>query len=230
MRVLEVGCGDGDPLAALQPAYGVGIDFCPEMVKLARERHPDSHFPGLHFIEGDAHDFDLGQAFDYIVCADLLNDVWDVQQVFERIGRHCRPGTKAHSERLQAAFGNSPGAWLKLPEIAALPQMRAELARASDDIVNLMGIWLDFGTDPPLVRRFFGRSGLRSFISLPISIWSRWRPSDGSAWRMFFVARPRPQTVEAEPVVTVAGSSSEMKRATFPTSLRAFRRWGLAQS
>ena len=31
-RVLEIGCGLGDLLAALRPGYGVGVDFSPEMV------------------------------------------------------------------------------------------------------------------------------------------------------------------------------------------------------
>lgn len=89
MRVLEVGCGTGDLLAALRPGYGVGIDFSPEMVKLARARHPE-----LRFEEADAHDFDLGEKFDFVVCSDLINDLWDVQTVLERIAIHCHPGTR----------------------------------------------------------------------------------------------------------------------------------------
>jgi SAM-dependent methyltransferase len=89
MRVLEVGCGTGDLLAALRPAYGVGIDFSPEMVRLARERHPD-----LVFHQADAHDFDLGEQFDFVVCSDLINDLWDVQTVFERVAAHCHPDTR----------------------------------------------------------------------------------------------------------------------------------------
>ena len=50
-RVLEIGCGMGDLLAALQPAYGVGLDFSPEMIQRANARHT-----GIEFIEADAHD------------------------------------------------------------------------------------------------------------------------------------------------------------------------------
>src|SRR5581483_2669062 len=35
-RVIEIGCGAGDLLAALQPSVGVGIDLSPEMVRCAR--------------------------------------------------------------------------------------------------------------------------------------------------------------------------------------------------
>ena len=44
LRVLEVGCGLGDLLAAVKPARGVGVDFSPAMIALARERHPELEF------------------------------------------------------------------------------------------------------------------------------------------------------------------------------------------
>ena len=36
-RVLELGCGTGDLLAALAPSYGVGIDFGPQALARAQE-------------------------------------------------------------------------------------------------------------------------------------------------------------------------------------------------
>src|SRR3712207_287632 len=50
-RVLEIGCGRGDLLAALRPAVGVGVDFSAESIALARRRHPE-----LRFVQADAHD------------------------------------------------------------------------------------------------------------------------------------------------------------------------------
>src|SRR5579872_5435686 len=44
LRVLEVGCGLGDLLAAVKPSLGVGIDFSPAMIELARRRHPELEF------------------------------------------------------------------------------------------------------------------------------------------------------------------------------------------
>lgn len=90
MRVLEVGCGEGALLAGLKPSEGVGIDFSPEMIKKARRRHT-----GLEFVVCDAHDPDLGaHVFDYIVLSDLINDVWDVQRVFEGLKPHTHAGTR----------------------------------------------------------------------------------------------------------------------------------------
>ncbi|HVF09762.1 MAG TPA: glycosyltransferase, partial [Abditibacteriaceae bacterium] len=88
-RVLEIGCGYGDLLAALQPSFGVGIDFSPEMIRHATQRHP-----GLHFIEADAHALSLNQQFDIIILSDLVNDLWDVQAVFEQIGKLATPHTR----------------------------------------------------------------------------------------------------------------------------------------
>src|SRR4030088_1991035 len=48
-RVLELGCGRGDLLAALKPSCGVGIDFGAKTIANARVLHPE-----LHFILGDA--------------------------------------------------------------------------------------------------------------------------------------------------------------------------------
>src|SRR4051812_42320918 len=39
-RVLEIGCGTGDLLAALKPSEGVGVDISPRLVDEARRKHP----------------------------------------------------------------------------------------------------------------------------------------------------------------------------------------------
>src|SRR6187399_1516023 len=39
-RVLEIGCAEGDLLAAVHPAAGLGLDFSDEMVARAQARHP----------------------------------------------------------------------------------------------------------------------------------------------------------------------------------------------
>ena len=88
-RVLEIGCGRGDLLAALKPAYGVGIDFSSEMISMARQAHPE-----LAFIEVDAHILELNETFDFIILSDLLNDLWDVQLVLEQVARRCTPHTR----------------------------------------------------------------------------------------------------------------------------------------
>lgn len=79
-RVLEIGCGLGDLLPAMRPSEGVGIDLAPEMIRLAAQRHPE-----LRFLRMDGHLLDLEGPFDTIVLSDLINDLWDVQTVFNRV-------------------------------------------------------------------------------------------------------------------------------------------------
>jgi SAM-dependent methyltransferase len=55
-RVIEIGCGEGDLLASVQPSYGLGVDFSNNMIQRARQRHP-----ALDFICADGIDFRLGK-------------------------------------------------------------------------------------------------------------------------------------------------------------------------
>jgi len=88
-RVLEIGCGAGDLLAALQPTRGVGIDFSGEMIRRARERHA-----AYEFLQLDAHDLSTVKGpFDTVILSDTVNDLWDVQRVFEQV----RPLCTAHA-------------------------------------------------------------------------------------------------------------------------------------
>jgi SAM-dependent methyltransferase len=73
-RVLEVGCGDGQLLAALKPVRAVGIDFSAEMVRVARERNPT-----FEFHVGNAEDPAVLQKiegpFDYIIASGIAASV-----------------------------------------------------------------------------------------------------------------------------------------------------------
>lgn len=89
MRVLEVGCGLGDLLASVKPSRGVGVDFSGEMIKLARERHPD-----LELHVADAAAFTHPDKFDYIILSDLVNDLPDVQAVLEKLRAVSQPDTR----------------------------------------------------------------------------------------------------------------------------------------
>lgn len=88
-RVLELGCGGGDLLAALEPEVGVGVDFSAKMLEIARERHPQ-----LRLIQADVHEVELDETFDVIILSDLVNDLWDIQTVIERIYPFCTPRTR----------------------------------------------------------------------------------------------------------------------------------------
>lgn len=95
-KVLEIGCGTGDLLAAVKPLYGVGIDFSENMISIARARHPE-----LNFIHADIEEFEnvpaeeyYNDTFDYIIMSDLLHTLWDVQKSLQQLKRFCRPDTR----------------------------------------------------------------------------------------------------------------------------------------
>ena len=89
LKVLELGCGHGDLLAGLKPSLGVGIDFSGEMIRVASKKHP-----GLTFVQADVHDIEFKDKFDVIILSELVNDLWDVQQVLEKLRNISHPGTR----------------------------------------------------------------------------------------------------------------------------------------
>src|SRR5437016_5046452 len=87
-RVLELGCGTGELLAALKPSFGVGVDFSAEMIREARAAHPE-----LTFFVGDIEDESLIRSlpgpFDVIVVVDTLGALDDCQAMFEHLHALC---------------------------------------------------------------------------------------------------------------------------------------------
>jgi SAM-dependent methyltransferase len=159
LRVLEIGSGDGELLASLQPSYGVGLDFSPEMVRLARERHPS-----LTFLLAEAHDLELDEEFDVIILSDLINDLWDVQEVLSRVRKLCTPRTRVvinfYSKlwelplsivrRLKLAKPNLPQNWLTVADVSGLLSLADfEVVRRREDV--LCPFWF------PLVAGFANR-------------------------------------------------------------------------
>ncbi len=89
-RVIEIGCGAGDLLAALQPSVGVGIDLSPEMVRCARDKYPHLRFEALAAEKADFK----GEQFDYIILSDLLPFTFDILALFERLRPLCHARTR----------------------------------------------------------------------------------------------------------------------------------------
>lgn len=87
--VLEIGCGTGELLAALEPREGLGIDLSPEMIRLARER-----FPELEWRVADAESMTIGRRFDYVVMSDLLGHLEDIWAAFQELKTVTHPSTR----------------------------------------------------------------------------------------------------------------------------------------
>jgi len=78
-RVLELGSGTGDLLAALKPARGVGVDISQGMIDLARRNHP-----GLDFRHADAESLELDEDFDTVMAVNLIGLLDDAYACFCR--------------------------------------------------------------------------------------------------------------------------------------------------
>lgn len=135
-RVLDLGCGTGQLLAALEPARGVGIDFSESMIAAARTQHPAFDFRVGDTEDERAYD-DLNGPFDAIILSDLIGSLDDCEATLKLLRRIC------HSEtRLIIAY-HSP-LWepvLELAELLGLKMPQKEQNWLStDDIGNLLDL------------------------------------------------------------------------------------------
>jgi SAM-dependent methyltransferase len=175
-RIIELGCAYGDLLAALEPAVGVGVDFSAEMIKFASARHPQ-----LRFIHADAQELDIKETFDVIVLSDLVNDLWDVQQVFQAVASLAKPHTRliintysrlwelplAVTERLKLARPTLYQNWLTVEDITNLLKLtNFQVIRYWSEILCPLNIPIL----QPFLNRFvvklwpFGLGGLSNFV------------------------------------------------------------------
>jgi SAM-dependent methyltransferase len=135
-RVLELGCGSGELLAALEPRYGVGIDFSARTLAGARTRHPH-----LNFVLGDAEDpatlAAIEGPFDYIVIADTIAMFEDIDGTLRRVHQLCEPSTRI----IIAYYSHLWEPILKLGELFRLKSRQTEINYiATADFLNLMDL------------------------------------------------------------------------------------------
>lgn len=197
-RVVELGCGQADLLAAVSPAFGVGIDFSPAMLERARRRHPE-----LHYLQADVHSLDLEhpllqEPFDVVILSDLLHDVWDVQTVLEQARRLCR-------RRGRVILNNYSRLWeIPLALAQKLGLARPVLQRnwlTVEDLDNLLKL-ADF---EPI------RSWQEIALPLPIPLLAelfnrylvRLAPFNHLGLTNFILARPAPLPAQDSPSVSI---------------------------
>ena len=193
LAVLEIGCGRGDLLASVAPACGVGVDFSADMLAVARKNHP-----ALSFIQADAHNLHLDDKFDVIILSDLVNDVWDVQDVLQQLKPLCKPDTRlilnVYSRVYQPALGAAgalglakrmlPQNWLAPEDTENLLRLAGfEVIRRQKEILSTLPI--------PLMRDLFNK--------ILVKVW----PFNPFAWTSIFIARPQPIETGEKPTVSV---------------------------
>jgi len=78
--VLELGCGTGLTLSCLPQAKKTGIDFSPEMIRLAHERDPQTRY-----LVDDILQLEHRESHDYVLLLDTINFLRDVQRGLQEI-------------------------------------------------------------------------------------------------------------------------------------------------
>ena len=132
-RVLELGCGTGDLLAALQPARGLGLDFSPAMIAKARLRHVGS--PAVEFRVSDASQLPEDETFDHIILDYLTGYLDDIQAVLERLRACAHPRTRLHLTSLNTLW--TPALRLASATGRVMPQPPSAWL-ADSDLLNLL--------------------------------------------------------------------------------------------
>jgi len=162
-KILEIGCGNGDLLDSIDSDKKIGIDFSPAMVNLAQIKHPK-----LTIINAHADNFLLNEDFDYIILSDLLNDVWDVQAIFNNIKKYTKPNTRiiinTYNRVWEVPLGlirklglskpNLEQNWLTVPDISNLLELSGfEVVRTTQEIL--------FPANIPILSKFLNRFVVR---------------------------------------------------------------------
>lgn len=133
-RILEVGCGKGDLLAALEPAHGLGLDFSPAMIEAARTRHATT--PDIKFQIASAEGpLPIQDTFDHIILDYLTGYLSDIQKVLTGLKSVAHSRTRLHITSLNTLW-KVPLGW---GQAMGLVMPQPPSAWLSDrDLINLL--------------------------------------------------------------------------------------------
>ncbi len=188
LSVLEIGCGNGQLLAALEPARGVGIDIAPKMVEAAR-----ALYPHLDFRVGNAEDAsviaEIEGTFDVIVISDTVGLIEDCEKLFSNLHVLCSPATRV----VIAYYSHYWEPPLRLAEHLGLKmaQLRQNWL-STDDTINLLML-ADFEMVKRdwrqlVPRRLLGLGALINRFVAPLPLFRKF------CLRNYVVARPMPKS------------------------------------
>lgn len=188
-RILDLGCGSGHLLAALEPSRGVGIDVSGPAIQAASQLYGND---SLGFIQGDMADRDVlaraGGPFDVILLVNVVTHLTDVQAVLEKLQAvsHARTRVLIYSysrlwqpflklaELTGMKFRQPPEAWLPPEEIKNMLSL-ADFEVVRDDAQIVAPLWLPLVSD--LLNRYVGHLPLLDQLSLMYGIVARPAPA-----------------------------------------------------
>jgi len=184
-RVLDLGCGSGHLLAALEPSFGAGVDVSGAAIAAARRNHTGKN---LHFLEGDCSDPEvlssLTGPFDVVLMVNMITHLTDVQQTLENLHSLCHARTRLIvysysrlwqpvfrlAEMLGFKFRQPPESWLPPEEIKNM-LMLADFEVVRDDLQLLAPVWIPLVSE--LMNRYVGHLPFVDLFSLMFGIIAR---------------------------------------------------------
>lgn len=140
-RVLEIGCGTGNLLSALDPAVGVGIDFSSAMIQIAKSKYPHLQFYCVDAETMTPELIDQIEPFDFVILSGVLGHLSDIQQVLQRSQQFCDARTRLiltfhnflwqpllhFAEKINQRRPQPPQSWLSMADVLNLVQITGYL-------------------------------------------------------------------------------------------------------
>ncbi|MBI4780073.1 MAG: glycosyltransferase [Oscillatoriophycideae cyanobacterium NC_groundwater_1537_Pr4_S-0.65um_50_18] len=181
-KVLELGSGLGYLLEAVHPAYGLGVDISEFAVEKSRER-----FPNLEFLIEDAEEIRLDQIFDYIILANTISYIQNVQRALQNMQKCCHPSTQViltyHNPAWEPILNLATSIGQRMP----LPDLNWLSFEDVENLLNLSGFEvvyhgkrLLFPKRLPIASWFFNR------VLAPLPLLNRLCLNE------YVIARPQP--------------------------------------
>ena len=131
-NVLEIGSGLGHLLNSVDPKVGLGIDISSVALESAKKQ-----FPSLEFWEENVEEFQPAATYDYVLLANTISYVQDIQKALHAIYKSCQPQT-----RVVLTFHNP--AWEPILKCATLIGQRMPISNLNwlsfEDVENLLNL------------------------------------------------------------------------------------------
>ncbi|GBF82955.1 glycosyltransferase [Aphanothece sacrum] len=131
-EVLEIGSGTGYLLESVKPKYGLGIDTNSQVIENSQKR-----FPELEFWVEKAELFQSNKEFDYILLANTVSYLENIQKALVNVKKACKTSTK-----IILTFHN-PG-WEFVLKLATFLKQRMQIETLNwlsyEDITNLLNL------------------------------------------------------------------------------------------
>ena len=189
-NVLEVGSGLGDLLNAVNPSYGLGIDLNSLVVEGARDKYGHLDF---EVIDAEDEEFLSYKSFDYVLMANTISYISDIQKVFNNLHKVSHAST-----RVILTFQN-PG-WELILKLATLLNLRMPVSPLNwlslEDVENLFDLTnfevIQHGKRCIFPKNIFLISSFLNKFIAPLPFFNQFCLTE------YIIARPHPDTNESQ--------------------------------